>query len=321
MKSKNHNESTKVTNICLFRVLIVLLFLMVFMLSFILIKGIYNLTKDNSSDGDATDVADIVEEQNLDSDEQSEEEESVTIPDAIDFQGIVDEWSNNTSGKHSVLIYDIERDEIVGQNNINEKYNTASLYKLFVVYEGYRRIANKTLDKDEVIINSTKQTLSQCLDLAIRESNSTCAETIWRMIGHAELDQIIEKDFDIHDSNISALISTPGDILKIMKMFYTHNDFNEEVLVSTMKDSFLNQPVTNYNWRQGLPSGFKVANVYNKVGWDWNGKSWNVYHDAAIVEFPEDDRHFIVVVMSSQVPYQKIRELGEMIENQYVLKN
>lgn len=318
MKVKEKSSSSK-SNMGLFRILIVLLFLIVFMLSYLLIKGIADLNSQGDPNANETDTSEVVEEESIK--EEPEEDESIKVPEAISFQSTVDEWSNSTSGKHSVIIYDIERNEIVGQDNINEKYNTASLYKLFVVYEGYRRIANEVFDGNEVIINSTKQTLLDCLDLAIRESNSSCAETVWRMIGHAELDQIIEKDFDIHDSNISSLVSTPSDILKIMKMFYTHEDFNDETLVQTMKDSFLNQPVTSYNWRQGLPSGFKIANVYNKVGWDWNGKSWNVYHDAAIIEFPEDDRHFIVVVMSSQVPYQKIRELGEMIENQYVLKN
>ena len=87
-----------------------------------------------------------------------------------------------------------------------------------------------------------------------------------------------------------------------------------------MKDSFLSQPVTTYNWRQGLPSGFSKANVYNKVGWDYNAKTrnWNIYHDAAIIEFEEQNRHFIVVVMTNRVPYQKIRQLGTEIENKFL---
>jgi hypothetical protein len=86
-----------------------------------------------------------------------------------------------------------------------------------------------------------------------------------------------------------------------------------------MMDSFLNQPITTYNWRQGLPSGFSRARVYNKVGWDYNpnGGYWNIYHDAAIVEFPEENRHFIVVVMTNRVPFQKIKEFGMLLENAF----
>ena len=137
------------------------------------------------------------------------------------------------------------------------------------------------------------------------------------------MDILRESDFDIINSDISKLISDPDDIMKIMKIFYEHNDIQDENLISLMKDSFLNQPATTYNWRQGLPSGFTEANVYNKVGWDWNGEYWNVYHDAAIVEFPEEDRHFIVVVMTNHVSYQDIARLGGMIEETFlqVFKN
>jgi hypothetical protein len=104
-----------------------------------------------------------------------------------------------------------------------------------------------------------------------------------------------------------------------MKLFYYHPDFSSPELVTGMLDSFLNQPKTEYDWRQGLPRGFSRAKVYNKVGWDYNpnGRYWNIYHDAAIVEFPEENRHFIVVVMTSQVPYQRITELGTNIEKTF----
>ena len=96
-----------------------------------------------------------------------------------------------------------------------------------------------------------------------------------------------------------------------------------------MMDSFLNQPVTAYNWRQGLPSGFSDAvKVYNKVGWqymideeDEEGNvvkgHWEVYDDAAIIEFTENERHFIVVVMTSNVDFRQIRRFGTMIEEHY----
>ena len=85
-----------------------------------------------------------------------------------------------------------------------------------------------------------------------------------------------------------------------------------------MKDSFINQPSTEYNWRQGLPSGFEVANVYNKVGWEYDDKTgnWRIYNDAAIVEYLEKDRHFVVVVMTSSVGFDQIKRFGQMLEQQ-----
>lgn len=240
-------------------------------------------------------------------------------PEKIDFQPVVDEWVKSVSGNKSVLIYDLDRDELAGSYNTKEDYNTASLYKLFVVYEGYRRLESGEWQADD-LAGSTGHTVLECLDLAIRESYSPCAETLWAEIGYDELDEIVKTDFGIINSDISVLTSNPEDIMKMMKLFYDHPHIKDEALTARMKDSFLNQPKTTYDWRQGLPSGFSDAvNVYNKVGWEFNenGNYWNIYHDAAIVEFPEKDRHFIAIVMTNKVPYQQIRKFGSMIEEEF----
>ncbi len=254
-------------------------------------------------------------------------EEITSVPEepkvpAIDLQPAVDEWVNSVRGDKSVLIYDLERDEKAAEYNTTENYSIASLYKLFVVYEGYRRVQSGEWDGAEMA-GSTGYTISKCLDLAIRESHSICAETLWAKIGHDELEQIIEDDFGITDSDISELISNAEDITKIMKIFYEHRDITDETLVAAMKDSFLNQPPTTYVWRQGLPSGFSSANVYNKVGWDYNadGGYWNLYHDAAIIEFPETNRHFIVVVMTNHIDFKNIVKLGSEIEKKILTEN
>ena len=238
----------------------------------------------------------------------------------INFQPVIDEWIKTVKGNESILIYDLDLDEVAGSYNVKEKYNTASLYKLFVVYEGYKRIYDKKWDPNAKA-GSTGKTIAKCLDLAIRESHSPCAETLWNMIGHDNLDNTIEKDWKITDSDISKLTSNVNDIMLIMKRFYEHPDFNDPTLLDQMWDSFLNQPNTTYEWRQGLPSGFSKPSVYNKVGWayDAEGKYWNIYHDAAIVKFPWRDktRNFIVVVMTNKVDFKNIRQFGKMLEDKF----
>ena len=270
------------------------------------------------SPGDNASAPEIAAKTEVDEEKEegeTEPPEEPKIPEAISFQAVVDSWAGSVGGNKSVVVYDLDRDEISAEYNVREDYNTASLYKLFVVYEGYRRVSNGIWSGDTPA-GSTGRTILECLDLAIRESNSPCAETLWNMIGHADLDNIIRSDFLITDSNISGLISNASDIAKMMKIFYNHKEILEEALLARMKDSFLNQPTTVYNWRQGLPSGFSRAQVYNKVGWDYNpnGGYWNIYHDAAIVRFPELDRNFIVVVMTNRVSFQKIKELGALLE-------
>ena len=63
-------------------------------------------------------------------------------PPLIDFQAVVDEWANGIGGTKSVVVYDLERGETVGSYEPDTKYSIASIYKLFVVLEGYRRVQN-----------------------------------------------------------------------------------------------------------------------------------------------------------------------------------
>lgn len=252
-------------------------------------------------------------------DEMDEEPEAILKE--VDFQPVVDTWVKTVGGNKSILIYDLDLDKVVGEYNIKENYNTASLYKLFVVYEGYKRLENGTWD-GSAKAGSTGKTISKCLDLAIRESHSPCAETLWGMIGRDKLDTIIEDEWEITGSDISKLTSNVNDIVLIMKRFYEHPDFNDSALLDAMWDSFLNQPNTTYEWRQGLPRGFSKADVYNKVGWDYNaeGKYWNIYHDAAIVKFPLADgttRNFIVIVMTNKIDFKDIRKFGTDLENKF----
>lgn len=243
------------------------------------------------------------------------------LPEAINFQPTIDTWVKNVpGGNKSVIIYDLDRDEIVGTHNPEELHETASLYKLFVVYEGYRRL-NTGEWRQEELVSPTNYTVLECLDLAIRESNSVCAELLRDKIGRNNLQMIIENDFGLAKTNLAALTSTPQDILKMMRIFYDHTEIDNDELVNRMKDSFLNQPKVGFDdWRQGLPSGFQQGSVYNKVGWEYDreGGYWRIYHDAAIVEFPSQNRHFVIIVMTERVDSRQLKSLGEMLEEAFL---
>lgn len=235
--------------------------------------------------------------------------------DVVDFQPLVNEWVNSTEGNKSVIVYDLGHDVLVGEFNPDVQFDSASLYKLFVVYEGYRRLQTGEWGSDD-LVGATGRNIVECLDLSIRESNSECAEALLEKIGYEKMDDIVEKDYGIKNTSISKLQTTSTDVLEMMKLYYHHPDIADDNLISHIKDSLLNQPKTEYNWRQGLPSGFNDANVYNKVGWDFDDSTnkWRVYHDAAIVEFSKEDRVFAVVVMTENVPFQKIKEFGTKFE-------
>jgi len=230
--------------------------------------------------------------------------EELKKPVVIDLQPTVNSWLRDFSGEAGVLIYDLDNEKVVAEHSADQRFPTASLYKLFVVYEGYRRVVRGEWSLKEY---------GRCLDLAIRESNSECAEKMRAKIGRDRLDQIIEQDYKITDSDISALVATPRDIAKMLKLYYEGSEFTEEIK-EKIKDSMLNQPVTTYDWRRGLPAGFsEQAKVYDKVGWEATEGYWKLYHDAAIIEI--NGRHYLVVVMTKNAKsHKEVAKLGEMLE-------
>lgn len=250
-------------------------------------------------------------------------------PDFIDMQNLVEDFASHQSGTVSAVIYDIDNDRYSAIYDSDRRMNTASLYKLFPVYENYLRMEDGTFSKDDIIYKTTRDdkkveyTREKCADLAIRESHSPCAEAMVDEIGWETLDQIDQDRYDL--INTSGLTSTAGDIAKILMVYYEHKDLSDETWAK-IKDSMLNQPKTKVeggkdgeenDWRQGLPSGFHTAKVYNKVGWEGSGtekNKWKIYNDAAIVEFPEDNRHFIIVVMTENIDPKAISNLGNYIE-------
>ena len=252
-------------------------------------------------------------------------------PIYVDLSAVVNNWANNATGLTSVYVYDLDYNQIAGQFYAEKSYNTASLYKLFVVYEGYLRVAEGTWKLDEPYLSNSAGSFTRgdCLDLALRESYSPCAEKLWDEIGRDALDEIIATKFGITNSDISQLTSNVADIASMLKIYYEHKGLPDE-LVNKIKDSMLVQPPTNKegtcanlcDWRQGLPSGFSdKATVYNKVGWLHSGRGqlWSYYHDAAIVELPDPNtgaiHHYIVVVMTSNSYVAEISDFASQLEN------
>ena len=232
-------------------------------------------------------------------------------PEFISLQQVVEDWAKENSGKVSVMIYDLDNDAVSAVFNQDEKMPTASLYKLYVAYEEYRRIDNEELSPSDIVYK--KYTRSQCLDLMIRESHSPCAETLWDEIGRDNINKILKTNYGLKDTE--SLTSTAADLTKLLQIYYRHAELSDESW-NTIKDSMLNQPITNgYDWRQGLPSGFsEKINVYNKVGWDAEDEHWKIYNDAAILEIPSENRHLSAVVLTNNIEPEAIRNLATAIE-------
>ncbi|MBQ9019860.1 hypothetical protein IJ096_00840, partial [Candidatus Saccharibacteria bacterium] len=203
-------------------------------------------------------------------------------PNFIDMQNLIDDFAKPRRGDVSIVIYDIDNDRYSALYNSDASMNIASLYKLLPTYINYLGMEEGTLSKTDVLYTENKNdkkveyTREKCAELTLRESHSGCAEAMVKEIGQETLDLTGWQEYDL--TNTFGLSSTAGDITKLMKTYYTHTGLSAETW-SKIKDTLLVQPPTKEdktenNWRQGLPSGFHTAKVYNKVGWQGEKDKW-----------------------------------------------
>lgn len=266
----------------------------------------------------------------------TEEPEAPTLPGVneiteakfIDLQPTVDKWLTTISREEKVglMIYDLNNSRTAASYHENEVFRVASIYKLLLAYDGYRQVAIGAENADDIIVKNSDKgqlTLSQCLDLIIRESYNGCADPMHADRARSARINGLIRSFEMTDTTNLGLNSTAADLTKLLRVYWHHSELTQS-LWNQLSDSMLNQPPTStsthplYDWRQGLPAGFSnQVNVYNKVGWDRNYDTnrWNIYADAAIIDFVELKHQYTVVVLTSNLSdYKKITRLGQMIE-------
>lgn len=251
----------------------------------------------------------------------------ITEAKFINLQPTVDKWLQgiSSSEKVGVMIYDLNNSRVAASYNADIKFNVASIYKLLFAYDGYRQLTLGTERADQFITHTTEKgdlNLSQCLDLIIRESYNGCADVLAKDSRRIARVNNLIRELEMDSTSNIGLESTASDITKLLRAYWRHTDITSS-LWAQLSDSMLVQPPSLgegdkvYDWRQGLPAGFSSkVKVYNKVGWEWNGTRWNIYGDAAILDFTDFEHYYTMVVLSSNLSnYDKITRLGRMIED------
>ncbi len=268
-------------------------------------------------------------------DSPSQPTEKPTSPDTneiveakfIDLQPTLEQWLRTLPRTTAVgvMVYDLNNSQAAASHNADQVFNVASIYKLFFAYDGYRQISLGAESADQFLLHTEDKgdlTLSRCLDLIIRESYNPCADYLSndnRRVGRVNS---LIRELEMANTDNIGLESTAADLTKLLRRYWQHYDLKSDQW-SQLADSMLNQPPSQtnehplYDWRQGLPAGFSNhVQVYNKVGWDWNGESWTTYADAAILEFVDYKHYYTVVVLTSNLAdYHQISQLGQMIED------
>lgn len=224
-------------------------------------------------------------------------------PQARALQGIVEDFIQGHKGDYSVYVMQPETGAVLADYQSDEQDFAASLYKLWVAYEGYKKVDDGSFKADESYISG--YTLGECLDAMIRDSYSPCAEAMWAEIGKEELTQKAS-EYGAKNTDMTSLRTTAYDVAQILKRIA-----NGEGLSKESKEKYLDSMKTqDALYRRGLPNGFSESvTTYNKVGWN----ELIQWHDGAIVDFGSDKR-LVVVVMSRSAGMANVAALAKAIE-------
>ena len=217
-----------------------------------------------------------------------------------ELTAVVNTWVARQSGDASVVLSDLDG-TILAESNPAMVFFAASIYKLYVAYEGYLEIDEGIVNPQELYING--YTRAECLDLMIRESDSPCAEKLWNELGKQKLTDTLA-GYGITDTNMVALTTTAADAAKMLSRIAQPIGLSVEsqnAYMTSMKEQI---------YRDALNKGFsEEVIIYNKIG--FNGQV--EYHDVAIAEFV-DGRQLIVSVLTENVGTAEIANLGRDIE-------
>ncbi|MBI2285320.1 serine hydrolase [Candidatus Saccharibacteria bacterium] len=266
----------------------------IILLAFVLAITAYIYWPDNGLNNTNT-----ATEQSASSNQAKKQQPALPV---IDLQPTVDAWAAKQSGRVSIVIYDLTNKKTVASLNPDRQYFTASIYKLYVAYIGYQKIADGTYNDSEPYLSGYTRT--ECLDAMIRDSYSPCGEKWWNELGKDSLTAKL-KTYGLKNTSMTGLYTSAGDAAIILQRLFERRELTE-VHTKAFLDSMKDQPAL---YRRGLPSGFNASTVYNKVG--WNGTvEW---HDTAITTLP-NGRNYVITVLTQNVGSAQIAALGKAIE-------
>lgn len=219
----------------------------------------------------------------------------------IDLQPTVNEWMAKQNGTASVVVYDIANKKNVAVLNPNEQYFAASIYKLYVAYEGYRKVDSGEFKSDEIYLNGWSR--GKCLDQMIRTSHSPCAEKMWVELGKEDTTAKLES-YGLENTSMTGLYTSAADAALMLRRIEAGTG-----LSSASRTSFLDS-MLNQIYRDGLPAGFEGSKFYDKVGF----REAVEYHDVGILELT-GGRKYIVSVLTKNIGTRQIAALASSIED------
>jgi len=245
-------------------------------------------------------------------------------PSSLD--SVVKKSLNNTNGTYAVAIKNLKTGEAYYLSK-NKKFESASLYKLWVMVVAFRLIEKGQLDPDKVLVEDitdlniefniatddaelTEGTFELSVERAIKQmivvSNNYAALSLINEIRSSNIEKFLKDEGFINSTTNPLPTTTASDIASFFEKLYVGKLAGKEStakMIEILKNQQINDRLPKY-----LPEKIEVAHK--------TGELDKVKHDGGIV-FTQKGDYVIVVLSESDSPKKAAEREAQLSKSVY----
>lgn len=221
------------------------------------------------------------------------------IVPVTDLQVLVNKWAASHRGSYGIMVRELGGKGGSATYNASKQFVSASIYKLYVSYAVYTKMAAGAISGDS--LTSTGSTVNYCLNVMIVRSDNACAHALLDKVGGYTAEAMshqrgYKNTFLASKPNfITTAADTSNLLTNLQSGTLIRSDYRDQLL------GYMGRQI----YRSGIPAGSQ-GHVADKVGFI---ESYN--HDAAIVYGPKST--YVLTVLSSGSSFTNIADLARQI--------
>ncbi len=243
-------------------------------------------------------------------------------------QGVDQRIANSVAkseGIYSIIVVDLKNNQTYSLNP-DQIYNSASLYKLWVMATTYQAIADGKIKRTDVISDSVenlnksfniasseaelesgtiRMTVNEALEKSITVSDNYSALLLTKKLGLSAINFFLKSHQLIHSKTSLPPVTSASDIALFYLKLYNHQLVNYDSsneMIQLLKRQAINDRIPKY-----LPSTLPIAHK--------TGELDTMKHDAGIIFTPKGD--YILVMLSDtddpKIAAEKMAQLSKQI--------
>lgn len=222
---------------------------------------------------------------------------------SIGLQYLLDDWvASNPGATWGIVVEELGGQQRYAAIRQNDKFITASVYKLFLAYSVLTKVDEGSMDANA--ITSTGATVNSCIESMIVHSDNACSHALGNMAGWDSVTAMQHArgftSTTLNDAN--GFYTTANDTTEILELLYAGQ------LMTPGPNGRLLDMMKRQVYRNGIPTGSTPSVVANKVGYV---DGWR--HDVGIVYHPKGA--YIISVLSYGGSYPQVVNLSRSIYN------